>query len=73
MSKPTPCGQTGACGEDGANDRIEEIRRRAHQLFLRRGERDGSELEDWLEAEAEVRQEIEQRMLKLQSSGRRTE
>lgn len=30
------------------------IRRRAHEIYLRRGGRGGSELDDWLEAEREI-------------------
>lgn len=37
----------------------EAIRRRAYQLFLARGEADGSDVQDWLEAEAQLRQEYE--------------
>jgi len=33
----------------------ERIRLRAHQIYLQRGGRDGSELDDWLQAEAEIR------------------
>ena len=46
-------------------DRTEEIRRRAYELYLRRGEKDGSELEDWLEAEVELREKVEQHVIKL--------
>jgi hypothetical protein len=34
----------------------DEIRRRAYELYLQRGPASGSEAEDWLTAEAEVRQ-----------------
>ena len=34
----------------------ERIERRAYELYVRRGNQSGSELEDWLQAEAEVRQ-----------------
>ncbi|MGA8214835.1 MAG: DUF2934 domain-containing protein [Candidatus Sulfotelmatobacter sp.] len=34
----------------------DEIRRRAYELYLQRGSASGSEAEDWLSAEAEVRQ-----------------
>jgi hypothetical protein len=33
----------------------EQIRQRAHQIYLQRGEQAGSELDDWLQAEAELR------------------
>jgi hypothetical protein len=32
----------------------EQIRQRAHQIYLQRNGRDGSELDDWLQAEAEL-------------------
>jgi Protein of unknown function (DUF2934) len=32
-----------------------EIRRRAYEIFVSRGERDGADLADWLEAERVVR------------------
>jgi hypothetical protein len=32
----------------------EEVRRRAYELYQERGNKEGSELEDWLRAEAEV-------------------
>lgn len=36
--------------------RLEErIRRRAHELYLQRGSRAGSALDDWLQAEKEIR------------------
>jgi hypothetical protein len=34
----------------------DEIRRRAYELYVQRGSRSGSEAEDWLTAEREVRQ-----------------
>ena len=35
----------------------ERIRERAHEIYLQRGGQDGSEINDWLQAEAEIRQE----------------
>jgi hypothetical protein len=35
----------------------EQIRRRAYELYQERGREDGHELDDWLQAEAEVTQE----------------
>ena len=34
--------------------REEEIKRRAHELYLERGEEPGRDLEDWLQAEREL-------------------
>ena len=33
----------------------ERIRRRAHELYLQQGNQSGSELDDWLQAEEEIR------------------
>ena len=38
----------------------DEIRRRAYELYQQRGDRSGSEAEDWLSAEREVRQRYHQ-------------
>jgi Protein of unknown function (DUF2934) len=38
----------------------ERIRRRAYELYLQRGGQPGSELEDWLQAEEEIRRAGEQ-------------
>ena len=32
----------------------ERIRQRAHEIYLKRGGQDGSELDDWLQAEQEI-------------------
>ena len=32
----------------------EQIRQRAHAIYLERGGQDGSELDDWLQAEQEI-------------------
>ncbi len=37
-------------------DREEQIRRRAYELYEQRARKDGRELDDWLQAEAEARQ-----------------
>ncbi len=37
-----------------AEPTIEQVRQRAYELYLFRGDRPGSELEDWLEAEREL-------------------
>jgi hypothetical protein len=38
----------------------ESIRRRAYELYVRRGNESGSELDDWLQAEDEVRRAEEE-------------
>jgi len=35
----------------------EQIRQRAHEIYLQRGGQDGSEIDDWLLAEAEICQD----------------
>jgi hypothetical protein len=35
-------------------EREEEIRRRAYEIYLERGEQPGRELDDWLQAEREL-------------------
>jgi hypothetical protein len=35
----------------------EEIKQRAHEIYLRRGGQPGQDLDDWLAAEAELRKE----------------
>ena len=42
--------------DDGVGNlaRDEEIRRRAYEIYLERGEQPGTELEDWLQAEREA-------------------
>jgi hypothetical protein len=37
----------------------EKIRQRAHEIYLQRGGEDGSELDDWLQAEDEIRRQQE--------------
>ncbi len=37
----------------------ERIERRAYELYVQRGNQSGSELEDWLQAEGEIRQNQE--------------
>jgi hypothetical protein len=39
----------------GNSARDEEIRRRAYEIYLERGEQPGRELDDWLQAERENR------------------
>jgi DUF2934 family protein len=38
----------------------ERIRRRAYELYVRRGNESGSELDDWLQAEDEIRRAEEE-------------
>jgi Protein of unknown function (DUF2934) len=37
----------------------EQIRVRAYQIYLQRGDQSGSEIQDWLQAEAELNSGIE--------------
>jgi Protein of unknown function (DUF2934) len=45
---------TNANSGESAIDLEERIRHRAYQLYERRGREDGHEVEDWLQAEAEL-------------------
>jgi hypothetical protein len=36
------------------NDVLEQIARRAYELYVWRGREDGHDLDDWLQAEAEI-------------------
>ena len=39
---------------NSAREREEEIRRRAYEIYLERGEQPGLDLDDWLQAEREL-------------------
>ena len=41
----------------GVPPTIEEIRHRAHEIFMARGGAPGNELDDWLRAEQELKRE----------------
>ena len=40
--------------DERAEEQLELIRQRAHELYVARGQEDGHEIEDWLQAEAEI-------------------
>lgn len=42
-----------------SRDAYEQVRRRAYELYQLRGSDDGHALDDWLQAEAELREERE--------------
>ena len=47
--------QAGTCEAPVGNSaRDEEIRRRAYEIYLERGDQPGCELDDWLQAEREL-------------------
>jgi hypothetical protein len=47
--------QAGTCEAPAGNSsRDEEIRRRAYEVYLERGDQPGCELDDWLQAEREL-------------------
>lgn len=52
---------TSAASSHVAPDLQEEISRRAYELYEERGREDGHAAEDWLRAEAEVRERHRQR------------
>jgi DUF2934 family protein len=45
-------------GAVGNSARDEEIRRRAYEIYLERGEQSDTELDDWLQAERELEQGV---------------
>lgn len=49
-------------GEGTALPLEEQIRLRAHQLYIERGNESGSEMDDWLQAEEEVAAAQEQKL-----------
>jgi hypothetical protein len=52
MEKTTKKTQFGRITAEESTE--EQIRRRAHELYEARGRGDGHDVEDWLEAEAEI-------------------
>ena len=50
---PTQAAETGEASV-GNSAPDEEIRRRAYEIYLERGEQQGRELDDWLQAEREL-------------------
>lgn len=44
--------ETGVSVKDSAHD--EEIRRRAYEIYLERGQQPGREVDDWLQAQREL-------------------
>jgi hypothetical protein len=49
-------------GESAAIPLEEQVRLRAHQLYVERGNESGSELDDWLQAEEELSAAQEERV-----------
>jgi Protein of unknown function (DUF2934) len=52
--------ETGAVSV-GNSTREEEIRRRAYEIYLERGGQPGGELDDWLQAERELKDGVRSR------------
>jgi hypothetical protein len=55
QTMPTPS-RTITQRTEPTSDLQEQIRRRAYELYEQRGRDDGHELDDWLQAEAELTQ-----------------
>ena len=53
QSIPTPAAEAGQASMENTMHE-EEIRRRAYEIYLERGEQPGRELDDWLQAEREL-------------------
>jgi len=47
--------------QETSGDTLEQIRLRAYELFEQRGREHGHELDDWLQAEAEITQQSARR------------
>jgi hypothetical protein len=47
---------------------MEQIRARAHELFEQRGREEGHDVEDWLQAEAEVTKQQKQQTAKTKAA-----
>jgi hypothetical protein len=62
-TKPDAAHSQAAKGEVSVGNaaRDEEIRRRAYEIYLERGEQPGRELDDWLQAERELEGEVPRR------------
>ena len=42
-----------------SDDRVyEEIRKRAYEMYCKRGQTQGSDMKDWLEAEKQIKKEL---------------
>jgi hypothetical protein len=54
MAKNPKVEVAGTISGDTSEEQLEKIRRRAHELFEARGREEGHDLEDWLQAEAEI-------------------
>jgi Protein of unknown function (DUF2934) len=54
MCRPKTIGKATIAGNEPPNNLEEQIRRRAYELYEARGREDGHDLEDWLQAEAEI-------------------
>ena len=51
---PKTIGKATVVGNEPPTSLEEQIRRRAYELYEARGHEDGHDLEDWLQAEAEI-------------------
>jgi hypothetical protein len=49
---------TAGFAESANPSRLDEIRLRAYEIYLERGERPGRELDDWLEAERQLKSDL---------------
>ncbi len=54
MAKNPKVEVEGTIASDVSEEQLEQIRRRSHELYEARGQEDGHDLEDWLQAEAEI-------------------
>jgi hypothetical protein len=62
-SESTELQETSAHAETGEvlagnSARVDEIRRRAYEIYLERGEQPGRDMDDWLQAERELQDRV---------------
>ena len=54
MTENLTCEVEATVAGDQSEEQLEQIRRRAHELYEARGREEGHDVEDWLQAEAEI-------------------
>jgi len=65
MNQQIPISPVKTQTTESLDDRQEQIRRRAFEIYEQRGREDGHDLEDWLQAESEVMAASLSRVLRL--------
>lgn len=58
MARTVNSGRTASSGTTSVKDVTESIRKKAYELYEKRGRKSGNSLNDWLEAERIVRSKL---------------